>query len=83
MMRAIGTVGSTRFADRLDNDLSFLSLLSLGLYTKTGGTLPDRAVHCINLLYLCHKVKPHPFGWGFILSDDEIRKSVKREEVTE
>ena len=35
--------------------MSFLSLLSLGLYEKTDGAFPDEAVHCINLYYLCQK----------------------------
>ena len=28
--------------------------------------------------YPPHKIKPHPCGWGFILSDDGIRKAVKK-----
>ena len=28
--------------------------------------------------YPPHKMKPHPFGWGFVLYDNGIRKAVKK-----
>ena len=47
--------------------VSFLSLLSLGLYEKTDSAFPLGTVHCINLSYLCHKKEPIPLGIGSFL----------------
>jgi len=48
--------------------VSFLSLLSRGYDRKTAGAFPIGAVHCINLLYLCHKKKGyHPVSFLFYL----------------
>ena len=42
--------------------MSFLSLLSLGSNAKTDGAFHSKTVHCINLLYLCHKKERIPSG---------------------
>lgn len=52
--------------------LSFLSLLSLGSNAKTDGAFHSKTVHCINLLYLCHKKKRHPNGCLFFLWNWEM-----------